>query len=84
VTVALRPEKIVLGPAAPGGENRLAGRVRAMAYRGEASTYEVELETGKVLRVTLANTERGSMATAHEGAAVSLAFARAAGVVLEA
>jgi putrescine transport system ATP-binding protein len=83
VTVAVRPEKIALG-AAGGGENRLAGRVRAMAYRGEASTYEVALETGKVLRVTVANTGRGSMATPHEGAAVSLAFAPGAGVVLEA
>jgi putrescine transport system ATP-binding protein len=83
VTVAVRPEKVALGPAAPSGANHLAGRVRAMAYRGEASTYEVELETGKVLRVTVANTERESVA-APEGAAVSVSFAPGAGVVLEA
>ncbi len=80
VAVAVRPEKIVF--AAPAGApNRLAGRVRGTAYRGEASTYEVELPGGKVLRVTQVNAAR--RAPPHgAGEAVALAFAPAAAVVL--
>jgi putrescine transport system ATP-binding protein len=84
VAVAVRPEKIALSPAASAAtDNRLAGRVRAVAYRGEASTFEVELASGKVLRVTLANTERRRVPAVGEGDAASLAFAPAAAVVLE-
>jgi putrescine transport system ATP-binding protein len=84
VAVAVRPEKIALAPDAPAPiANRLAGRVRAVAYRGEASTYEVELATGKVLRVSLANTERRRIPALAEGDAASLAFSPASAVVLE-
>jgi putrescine transport system ATP-binding protein len=80
VAVAVRPEKIAFAPA-PGAANRLAGRVRGAAYRGEASTYEVELEGGKVLRVTEVNAARRARPRAA-GEAVTLAFAPAAAVVL--
>ena len=82
VAIALRPEKIAL--AAPAGaRNRLQGHVRAMAYRGEASTYEVELASGKLLRVSQPNTARQAQAFAV-GQAVALGFAPAACVVLPA
>jgi len=82
VAVALRPEKIAL-EAAPESPNRLAGRVRGMAYRGEASTYEVELASGKTLRVSLSNTAR-QQALFAAGNAVTLGFAPASAVVLPA
>jgi putrescine transport system ATP-binding protein len=80
VAVAVRPEKITLAPAAD-ALNRLQGRVRGTAYRGEASTYEVELAGGKLLRVTLTNTRRSAQPFAA-GQAVALAFEPAAAVVL--
>jgi hypothetical protein len=52
-----------------------------MAYRGEASTYEVELTGGKVLRVSAANTDRGGRSYAA-GAAVTLGWDAAAAIVL--
>jgi putrescine transport system ATP-binding protein len=80
VAIAVRPEKITLAPAST-APNRLAGRVRGAAYRGEASTYEVELASGKLLRVTLPNTGRRTEGYAT-GQGVMLAFAPAAAVVL--
>ncbi len=80
IAIAVRPEKIALG-AAPGAPNRLEGRIRGIAYRGEASTYEVELATGKVLRVTLANTTARAQPVAVDQT-VSLAWAPAAAVVV--
>jgi putrescine transport system ATP-binding protein len=80
VTIALRPEKIAL--AAPGdARNRLDGTVRGMAYRGEASTYEIELANGKRLRVTLPNTARSAPSLAP-GQAVALGFEPTACAVL--
>jgi putrescine transport system ATP-binding protein len=57
VTLAVRPEKIILD-APPSIANRLEGVIRGSAYRGEASTLEVELATGTVLRVSVANNAR--------------------------
>jgi putrescine transport system ATP-binding protein len=80
VAIALRPEKITL--AAPGNaRNRLDGKVRAMAYRGEASSYEIELANGKRLRVTLPNTGPHTPTFAL-GQAVALGFEPAACSVL--
>jgi len=78
VTVALRPEKLRLDGAGP---NRLDGCLRAIAYRGEASTYEIELATGKTLRATLSNTARGRAPHAV-GETVALSWEPASGVVL--
>jgi putrescine transport system ATP-binding protein len=80
VALAVRPEKIALASGAPAA-NRLEGRVRGVAYRGEASTYEIELATGKLLRMTLPNTLRQAEPL-RSGEMVQLAFAPAAGVVL--
>jgi putrescine transport system ATP-binding protein len=84
VAVALRPEKIALTADRPvGARNCLAGRVRAVAYRGEASTYQVELAAGKLVRVTLPNTQRRAAALPGEDREVWLAWEPASGVVLE-
>jgi putrescine transport system ATP-binding protein len=82
VTLALRPEKIILD-APPSLANRFEGVVRGSAYRGEATTFEVELATGMVLRVSLANSARRR--EAHRlGDQVRLGWEPAAAVVLSA
>jgi putrescine transport system ATP-binding protein len=59
VTLALRPEKIVLDRTAPDApHNRVQGTLREAAYLGGLSIYRIELETGIVLRATRPNTER--------------------------
>ncbi|HEX7967258.1 MAG TPA: ABC transporter ATP-binding protein [Stellaceae bacterium] len=83
LAVALRPEKIALdaAPVEP-GPNRLAGRIGAIAYRGEASSYEIELATGKMLRATVPNTKRRAVPFAV-GQSVGLVFEPGACVVFE-
>jgi len=84
VAVAVRPEKMALGTTQTAGmRNRFEGRIRAIAYRGEASTYEVELATGKVLRATWPNIERRAPPFAV-GETIRLGFEPGAGVVLQA
>jgi len=65
VWTAIRPEKISITrrrPAAAAngaGENLVHGTVREIAYMGDMSIYLVQIDSGKVLRVTLPNTTRG-------------------------
>jgi putrescine transport system ATP-binding protein len=60
VWVALRPEKIALTRERPDGDgdNRVAGVVAEVAYRGDQSVYLVKLATGRMMRVTQPNTLR--------------------------
>ncbi len=68
VCVAIRPEKIKLsrrGPASDGADgaraiNRLEGVVTDVSYLGGVTSYKVKLDSGAVLRSSMANT-RGSM-----------------------
>jgi putrescine transport system ATP-binding protein len=84
IALALRPEKIVLKPAPdPQWANALAGVVRGVAYRGEASDVEIELAGGKIVRVTLANAAPRGQAAYALGQPVALGWAREAGIVLE-
>jgi len=63
VWTAIRPEKISISrrqpAAATAGENLVRGTVREIAYMGDLSIYLVQIESGKMLRVTLPNTTRG-------------------------
>ncbi len=82
VTLALRPEKIEVSmQMRPELPNRLSGLVRALAFRGEASSCEVELPGGKMLRVTLPNAARAAPGL-KAGDAVWLGFSSNASVVL--
>jgi len=82
VAIAVRPEKIELAsPGDTSGQNRLAGIVREIAYRGEASTFHVALDGGKLVRVTLPNRARGGSAI-QVGSMVSLRWPADAGVLL--
>ncbi|WP_114391753.1 ABC transporter ATP-binding protein [Oleisolibacter albus] len=60
--VAVRPEKIAISKEPPlGGEpgrNQTAGVVKEIAYLGDVSIYDVDLDTGKRVRVTAPNLTR--------------------------
>jgi putrescine transport system ATP-binding protein len=59
VTVALRPEKIALQRDKPAGEfNTVPGTIQELSYFGASTVYRVKLASGKVLAVSMANTER--------------------------
>ena len=65
VSVAIRPEKVKLsrrGPAADAVNaqaiNRMEGVVTDVSYLGGLTTYKVKLDTGAVLRSSIANTAR--------------------------
>src|ERR1700694_370406 len=65
VAVAIRPEKVKLsrrGPASDGAGtnaiNRLEGVVTDVSYLGGVTSYKVKLDSGAVLRSSMANTAR--------------------------
>jgi putrescine transport system ATP-binding protein len=65
ISVAIRPEKVRLsrrGPASDAANspaiNRLEGVVSEVSYLGGLTAYKVKLDTGAVLRSSLANTVR--------------------------
>lgn len=62
VWAAIRPEKIGISRGAPegGGGNAVRGTVREIAYMGDMSIYLVQIPSGRMLRVTLPNTTRGT------------------------
>ena len=87
VWAAIRPEKITLTAAAPSGagelrHNQVRGKVREVAYLGDVSTCLVEIDSGKVLRVTLPN--RSGLAAQRDlrHAAVTLSWDDASPVIL--
>lgn len=57
---AIRPEKITLTRDKPEGDaNITKGMVEDIAYLGDMSVFQVVLESGKRIRVTKANSQRG-------------------------
>jgi putrescine transport system ATP-binding protein len=65
VSVAVRPEKIKLSRRGPASDaagahsiNRLEGIVTDVSYLGGFTTYKVKLDSGAVLRSSMANTAR--------------------------
>ncbi|HZF14814.1 MAG TPA: ABC transporter ATP-binding protein [Steroidobacteraceae bacterium] len=68
VWTAIRPEKINISrqPLAAGGqqaesaENLVRGTVREIAYMGDMSIYLVQIDSGRMMRVTLPNIMRGA------------------------
>jgi putrescine transport system ATP-binding protein len=68
VCVAIRPEKVKLSRRGPVSDvvnaqaiNRLEGIVTDVSYLGGLTTYKVKLDTGAVLRSSMANTARLDM-----------------------
>jgi putrescine transport system ATP-binding protein len=59
VWAAIRPEKIEISrKEPPEQENRARGVVRDIAYMGDLSVYLVQIDSGKMVQVTLPNTVR--------------------------
>ena len=65
VCVAIRPEKVKLSRRGPAADslhahaiNRLEGVVTEVGYLGGLTTYRVKLDSGAVLRSSMANTAR--------------------------
>jgi putrescine transport system ATP-binding protein len=89
VWAAIRPEKISMSrqpPALtavnPEGENLARGRVRGIAYMGDASVYLVALESGREVRVTLPNVARDAEQRIGRDEQVCLSWQPSSPVVL--
>ena len=87
VWTAIRPEKITISRHAPAGgnaagENTVRGTVREIAYMGDMSIYLVQIESGKMLRVTLPNITRGGERQLAREEAVWLSWHGSSPVVL--
>ena len=68
VSVAIRPEKVKLSRRGPASDavnshaiNRLEGVVTDVSYLGGLTTYKVKLDSGAVVRCSMANTARLDM-----------------------
>jgi putrescine transport system ATP-binding protein len=90
VWAAVRPEKISMTREAPDGlirvdaetENVTRGRVRGIAYMGDASVYLVALDSGREVRVTLPNSARDPEQRIGRDEVVYLSWQTASPVVL--
>jgi putrescine transport system ATP-binding protein len=86
VTVALRPEKIHLARHRPAGEagthNSVAGTIKEMSYFGSFTVYRLQLASGALLKVSLANTQRHRDDEFTWGDTVWAHWSRSAQVVL--
>jgi putrescine transport system ATP-binding protein len=82
-SVAIRPEKIVIGMHAPSHTdvNCLQGVIQESAYYGSASLFRVALADGSRLQVSVPNTERHGQ-TLHVGTPVYAHFSAQSIVVL--
>jgi len=90
VSVAIRPEKVKLSRRGPVSDavnvqaiNRLEGVVTDVSYLGGLTTYKVKLDTGAVLRSSMANTARLDRDAYHASQRVVAWFTPDDCVVLE-
>jgi putrescine transport system ATP-binding protein len=90
VAVAIRPEKVKLSRRGPVSDavnthalNRLEGVVTDVGYLGGLTTYKVKLDTGAVLRSSMANTARLDIDAYHASQRVVAWFTPDDCVVLE-
>jgi putrescine transport system ATP-binding protein len=90
VWAAIRPEKISMTREPPDGltgihpatENVTRGRVRGIAYLGDASVYLVALDSGREVRVTLPNSARDTERRIARDEVVFLSWQAGSPVVL--
>jgi putrescine transport system ATP-binding protein len=90
ICVAIRPEKVKLsrrGPAADADHaraiNRLEGVITDVGYLGGITSYKVKLDSGAMLRSSMANTARLDIDAYNVGQRVVAWFTPDDGVVLE-
>ena len=83
VWAAIRPEKIVIDRAAPRqGDNVAPGVVKQIAYMGDLSIYLVQLESGRMVRVTRPNSARKAEDRVRPDESVFLSWDPSSPVVL--
>jgi putrescine transport system ATP-binding protein len=90
VSVAIRPEKIKLSRRGPTSDsahaqspNRLEGIVTDVGYLGATTTYKVKLDSGTIMRASMANTARLNVDAYAVGQRVMVWFTPDDCVVLE-
>lgn len=80
---ALRPEKLNIARTRPDQkDNVVEGVVEDIAYMGDQSIYRVRLKSGKIVRLTRTNRDRGEEAPITWDETVYLSWVPSAGVVL--
>jgi putrescine transport system ATP-binding protein len=62
LTLALRPEKILISKTKPKTANVFAGEVKDLAYFGKDSLYRIKLASGQLLAVHAVNSQRAGEA----------------------
>ena len=83
VSLAVRPEKIALTAAKPdNAANLVQGVVREIAYRGDLSTYRIDLPSQKSVRATVPNVDRLAGPAVDVGQDAWLSWSLSAPVVL--
>ena len=83
VSAAIRPEKINISLDAPAqADNVVRGIVKEIAYMGDVSVYLVQLNSGKIVRVTQPNAYRHAEATITWEQTVYLSWHPSSPVVL--
>ncbi|GAB1362194.1 ABC transporter ATP-binding protein [Rhodobacter sp.] len=60
VTLAIRPEKLVLSKEKPEGANAIEGMVKDLAYFGKDSLYRITLPSGELVQAHAVNARRGT------------------------
>ena len=90
VGVAIRPEKIKMSgrasasdAGAPQASNRLEGVIAEISYLGGLTSYRIRLDSGAVIRASMANTARLDMDAYHASQRVVACFTSDDCVVLE-
>jgi putrescine transport system ATP-binding protein len=85
ITLALRPEKILISRTKPDGPNAISGVVDDLGYYGKDSLYKVKLPTGTVVSVNSVNARRVSESerVARWEDAVWLSFDPGAAILLK-
>ena len=77
--VALRPERLVLGPAAARLDNRLSGTVELVSYLGSSIDVHVRVSSGD--RVVVSQPNRADGQVPKEGDTIEVGWTREAAVV---
>jgi putrescine transport system ATP-binding protein len=90
VSIAIRPEKVKLSRRGPATDavnahaiNRQEGIVTDVSYLGGFTTYKIRLDTGAMIRSSMANTARLDVDTYHASQRVVAWFTPDDCVVLE-
>ena len=78
--IALRPERLVLGSAAAGLDNRLTGTVELVSYLG--SSIDVHVRVSAADRVVVSQPNRADSAQPREGDRIEVGWMSGAAVVL--